>query len=240
MSANIDSSIMEERHQTILHGLVEAYIRTGEPVGSTYLKETLKLDISPATVRSILRNLEETGFITQPHTSAGRIPTDAGYRHYVDYAEGQPFDERQMRKLAANYRKLTEANPNANYTLPRMLSELSHALAVTGRLPSGEVTQSGMREVVKEDSQAGVMQEVSDFVDNIYEYLETLADLNQETTNVFIGEENPVIQAQHTSMIVKTVETSKGQKVILVIVGPKRMPYAKNVSLIDTIAKYLN
>lgn len=231
---------MEERHQTILHGLVEEYIRTGEPVGSAFLKEALHLDISPATIRNILRNLEETGFITQPHTSAGRIPTDAGYRHYVDYADGQPFTEKQVRQLAASYRKLQAAKPGLHHGLPRMLAELSHALALTGRLPSGDVSQSGLREVVQQPDSEEVIQEVSTVVDNIYDYLGALAELNHDDTDVFIGQENPVVEAEHTSMIVRTVTTPDDQKVVLMIVGPKRMPYTRNVSLLDTIAKYLN
>lgn len=75
---------LSERKATILRELVHHYIRTGEPVGSEMLAAASGLSVSPATIRNELAALEEMGFLVQPHPSAGRIPTDLGYRHYVD------------------------------------------------------------------------------------------------------------------------------------------------------------
>src|SRR3989344_201546 len=69
---------LDYRHAHLLKGLVEEYIATGKPVGSEKLLEVLDVSVSSATVRSVLRDLEEEGYVTQPHTSAGRIPTDKG------------------------------------------------------------------------------------------------------------------------------------------------------------------
>lgn len=74
----------EERRQRILAAIVRDYVSTREPVGSKALVERYGLGVSPATVRSDMAALEEAGLIAQPHTSAGRIPTDQGYRHFVD------------------------------------------------------------------------------------------------------------------------------------------------------------
>jgi heat-inducible transcriptional repressor len=76
---------LSERKATILRALVYHYIRTGEPVGSEALVTMSGLRVSPATIRNELAALEEMGYLTQPHTSAGRIPTDLGYRLYVDH-----------------------------------------------------------------------------------------------------------------------------------------------------------
>src|SRR5213080_2218738 len=73
-----------ERSRRVLAALVRAYIVSGEPVASSLLVTAAGLGVSSATVRSILARLEEDGFVQQPHTSAGRIPTDRGYRFYVD------------------------------------------------------------------------------------------------------------------------------------------------------------
>ena len=73
-----------ERQRRILARLVTEYIEQGEPVSSAWLAEHSDLGLSPATVRNILARLEEQGLVHQPHTSAGRVPTDSGYRLYVD------------------------------------------------------------------------------------------------------------------------------------------------------------
>ncbi len=75
---------LSERKAAILHALVQHYIRTGEPVGSEALAQASGLRVSSATIRNELASLEELGFLTQPHTSAGRAPTDLAYRYYVD------------------------------------------------------------------------------------------------------------------------------------------------------------
>ncbi|WP_003542310.1 heat-inducible transcriptional repressor HrcA [Desulfotomaculum nigrificans] len=75
---------MDERKQRILLAIVKDYITTAEPVGSRTISRKYKLGVSPATIRNEMSDLEEMGFIEQPHTSAGRIPSDLGYRYYVD------------------------------------------------------------------------------------------------------------------------------------------------------------
>ena len=75
---------MDERKLKILSAIVEQYIVTGEPVGSKALLDVLKMNISPATIRNEMAALEQMGYLEQPHTSAGRVPSFAGYRLYVD------------------------------------------------------------------------------------------------------------------------------------------------------------
>jgi len=77
--------IMDDRKRMVLSAIVNDYIATAEPVGSRTIVKKYKLGVSPATVRNEMADLEELGYIQQPHTSAGRIPSDRGYRYYVDY-----------------------------------------------------------------------------------------------------------------------------------------------------------
>src|SRR5688572_15914315 len=81
---NPQDSALGDRRASILRAIVAHYVTSGEPVGSKTLVERYRLGVSPATVRNEMGALEEAGLIYQPHTSAGRVPTDAGYRHYVD------------------------------------------------------------------------------------------------------------------------------------------------------------
>ena len=88
---------LDDRRAAILKAIVSDYVRGGEPIGSKRLVEEWNLGVSPATVRSDMAALEEAGLITHPHTSAGRIPTDAGYRYFVDSISGkQPLLPEQV------------------------------------------------------------------------------------------------------------------------------------------------
>jgi heat-inducible transcriptional repressor len=81
----VDQNTLSEREQLILHAVVHTFITTAEAVGSRTIVKRFNLDFSPATVRNVMADLEEAGYLQQRHTSSGRVPTDLGYRYYVDY-----------------------------------------------------------------------------------------------------------------------------------------------------------
>jgi len=84
MKQNTNIEDLNDREKNILKSVVQQFILTAAPVGSRNISKKYEMGISPATVRNIMADLEETGFINHPHTSAGRVPTDKGYRYYVD------------------------------------------------------------------------------------------------------------------------------------------------------------
>src|SRR5688572_8012955 len=93
MSNETRDESLNERAQQLLRVLVESYIRDGQPVGSRVLSRDSGLNLSSATIRNVMADLEELGFVTSPHTSAGRVPTDKGYRFFVDtLLKVQPLD----------------------------------------------------------------------------------------------------------------------------------------------------
>ncbi len=77
-------SALDDRKIAILRAVIEHYVSTGQPVGSGHVAKMPGLGVSPATIRNDMAHLEQEGFLAQPHTSAGRVPTDKGYRFYVD------------------------------------------------------------------------------------------------------------------------------------------------------------
>ena len=90
--------MVTERRRRLLQHIVDEYVRSAQPVGSNALVDRYKLGVSSATVRNDMAALEEEGYIAQPHTSAGRVPTDAGYRYYVEtlmQEESLPDDAQQ-------------------------------------------------------------------------------------------------------------------------------------------------
>ena len=92
--------MLDDRSRSLLKSLVEHYIADGQPVGSRALSKFSGLDLSPATIRNVMADLEEAGFVASPHTSAGRVPTSRGYRLFVDsLLTVQPLEARQMGEM---------------------------------------------------------------------------------------------------------------------------------------------
>lgn len=216
---------MDSRHARMLQGLVREYIRVAEPVSSAYLKKALELAVSSATVRAWLKDLEAEGFIEQPHTSAGRVPTDQGYRFYVE-------------RLRLPHREQSNRIEEGPHALVRQLSHAAHALAIAG-LPSGRVEQYGLLELMlqPEGESRYVIQEISSILDHIHDYVEEIAgDENSGRTSVYIGTENPFMFSVHTSLLVRTIQDRRGRQCVVMLLGPKRMPYSRNISLLEQVS----
>ena len=125
---------LTERAQHLLRVLVESYIREGQPVGSRNLSRDSGLNLSAATVRNVMADLEEYGFVTSPHTSAGRVPTDKGYRFFVDTLLRQrqrPDDAHMLNELNQRLEQEADRDPKALVAVAsQMLSSLTHLAGV--------------------------------------------------------------------------------------------------------------
>jgi heat-inducible transcriptional repressor len=121
---------LSTRSQGILRTIIAHYILTGEPVGSRTIAKLSWEGLSPASIRNVMSDLEEAGYLTQPHTSAGRIPTDKGYRYYVDTllpAIALPQEDRKL--IDEGLREIGGEFSEAMAAIPRLLSRLSSQVA---------------------------------------------------------------------------------------------------------------
>jgi len=142
------------RARKILYAAVAEYIGTGEPVGSRKLSKRYGLNLSPASIRNVLADLEEAGYLTQPHTSAGRVPTELGFRVFVDALV-------QMRQVGAEDRaaivkRMSELNPAEDDVIRetgKLLSALTGAAALVTSPRAGEETLSQVRFVPLREGQ---------------------------------------------------------------------------------------
>jgi len=117
--------MISERAQSLLKILVERYIAEGQPVGSRALSRASNLELSPATIRNVMADLEEMGFVTSPHTSAGRVPTPKGYRFFVDtLLTVRPMEEMERAQLAEHL-KADDPHRVVN-AASQILSDLTH------------------------------------------------------------------------------------------------------------------
>jgi heat-inducible transcriptional repressor len=121
----VETTILNERAQTLLKALVERYIADGQPVGSRALSKLTGIDLSPASIRNVMADLEEMGFIASPHTSAGRVPTARGYRMFVDtLLRIKPLASIEIHQLEGQLH--TENRQKLVSSVSHLLSELTH------------------------------------------------------------------------------------------------------------------
>src|SRR4249919_1467880 len=125
---------LDERKAAILRAIVEQYVDTALPVGSQTVTQRAGLGVSAATVRNEMSMLEREGYITQPHTSAGRVPTDRGYRYYVDHLAGvTTLAPTERRRIAEFFTSATMAMDDLLLQTSQLLTRVTaHAAVVVG------------------------------------------------------------------------------------------------------------
>lgn len=119
--------VVEQRKKTLLQWVIHYYIKTSRPVSSAVIAEEAGLDLSSATIRNVLQELENEGFLHQPHTSAGREPTDKGYRFFVDYViDVQRLASDEKERIERRYKSRTDELDSLLSETSKLLSHVSH------------------------------------------------------------------------------------------------------------------
>ncbi len=233
---------MEERYKKILAAVIEEYTNSALPVGSKILAEKYSLGVGSATIRNDMVILEKGGYLHQPHISAGRIPTDKGYRFFVEkIMEDQELSKIEQRKLQTEILKLRAQNNRLSRTTVKLLSSFSGGLAI-GRFKE-ELQDFGISELLENPEFQNIdefcrLAEALDYIDESIDVI--LKKVKDGETRIFIGKENPIKEISHCSMLVSPYTTKEGERGVLAIIGPKRMKYAKNKSLLNYFKKLIN
>ncbi|NTW30628.1 MAG: hypothetical protein HGA33_05085 [Candidatus Moranbacteria bacterium] len=234
---------MNERQKQVLAAIVEEYSKTAVPVGSQLLLEQYGFEVSSATLRNDMLALEKAGLLYQPHTSAGRIPTDKGYRFFVEeIMPDESLSLTEQRAMQKELLTLRAKHTRLGRSTAKLLSALSGNLAVAGLGDNEGLYDFGMKELLenpefRELDELCRLVEALDSLDEKFDSI--LAELSQGETKIFIGKENPIAEISNCSMMVAPYENDEGRG-ILAIIGPKRMQYAKNKSLLEHMRKLLS
>ncbi|MBP9718752.1 hypothetical protein KBD59_05680 [Candidatus Gracilibacteria bacterium] len=232
---------MEDRSRAILNAIIREFIETAEPVGSKTIVYSYKFELSPATIRNEMAELEDAGFIFQPHTSAGRIPTDTGYRLYVDsladYAEAEKIAERNLQRvLAAN--KVAKARERI-YDIVSILSQATENVSFATTPDNPHAFFLGFSNVLRQPEfsrdpmRASQVMEVLEDTDNFVKTLEQL-EIKDDDVKIYIGSENILPQIHSCGLILCRYEIG-GFKGYLGLLGPTRMRYPYNVAIVRKV-----
>jgi len=223
---------MNNRQEHLLSIIVKEHLETGLPVGSGVLVDKYGLDISPATVRNEMAELESQGYIAQPHTSAGRVPTEAAFLWLVNNLEVGKVDQIEKQVKEALEQSLKQGLKPAAKTL----AELS-GLAVFWAFHRHNVYYTGVCNLLQQPEFAnrGVIYDLSAIIDRVDEIVNEIFDKVTEEPQIMIGEDSPFGSFSGTVICkYKTEETG-----IFGIIGPLRMDYAKNFALVDYLKELL-
>lgn len=230
-----------DRRLEILRAIVDEYVETQEPVGSKAIADKRSLGISPATIRNEMAVLEEEGLITQPHTSAGRIPTDRGYRLFVDkLATVKPLSTAERRAIET----FLEGASNLDDVVRRsakLLADITKQVAVVkypkiGDSDGRQMAISGTAHLARSGEDLGsTLSPILEALEEQVVLLRLLSDVHS-TVHVTIGSEQPDTSLQSTSL----VTVGYGSDASLGILGPTRMDYASSMAAVSTVARYVS
>ncbi len=222
---------MTDRQKKILQAIVEQYAEVASPVGSSLLAKLF--NVSSATIRAEMAELERHGYIDQPHTSAGRIPTDKGYRFYVnniaESASETPAERRAEKALATRVSQGGVPDRiirNAVDTLVELTHNLGLATIGDQLYMSGLSNLFGQPEFMN----AGQVREVARLLDNLEPWLYEAA-LN-EPLSVYIGQENPIGRSAGCTLIVSRFRSSYSDRSYVGVLGPTRQSYRDVMNLV--------
>ena len=221
---------MTERQQKILAAIVEQYAEVASPVGSSLMAKVF--GVSSATIRAEMAELERMGYIMQPHTSAGRVPTDKGYRTYVNnMSEVQETSQqvRANRALAARVESggLPERTiRNAVDTLVELTHNLGMATLGDQLYMSGLSNLFGQPEFMHGNQ----VQQVASLLDNLEPWLREAAP--NEPLSVYIGAENPIGRSAGASLIISRFRSPYSDRSYIGVLGPTRQQYRDVMNLV--------
>ncbi len=238
------------RKEDVLAEIVEAYLETGMPVASQQIVER-GLECSSATIRNIMAELTEEGYLVQPHTSAGRVPTEKAYRYYLDYVLDVGADRFRKRSLK---REISRAEKEIEEEARRAES-FEDLLRITADLISELAHQTGMsvvwgrkdvylhgRNYIVDYQEFQDIKKLRDLL-TFFEMEEALYELFwrdlRDRVDVFVGEEIGVPELRECSMLISYCGKVGEKETRLGLVGPMRMDYAKNITLLEEISKEL-
>lgn len=225
---------MTDRQRAILATIIEQYAEIAVPVGSVTLAKLF--NVSSATIRSEMARLEDMGFIESPHTSSGRIPTDKGYRVYVNGITEATMSElptsinRSARAIDAHIQSQAHQADRAIRSAVNSLVELTDNMgfATIGT----ELYMNGISKLFSQPEfiEGEHVRAVASLIDNMEPWLREVAP--NEPLNVFIGSENPIGKSSGATLIISRFRSPYSDRSYIGVIGPTRQNYVRTMQLV--------
>lgn len=231
---------MTSRQADILASIIEQYAEVASPVGSALLAKVF--NVSPATIRSEMAELERMGYISQPHTSAGRVPTDKGYRFYVNAVQSQETEvstnrlDRGSRAIDTRVRHAGEPDQAIRAAVDGLVQLTRNlGLATIG----GTLYMSGLTNLFSQPEflNGSTARSVASLLDNLEPWLREAAP--NQPLSVYIGHENPIGKTSGCSLIISKFHSPYSDRSYIGVLGPTRQDYRGAIALVKSAGQSL-
>ena len=235
---------LTERKLKILQAIIMDFISNAEPVGSRTLSKMLEMNISPATIRNEMADLEEMGYLYHPHTSSGRVPSDKAYRLYVNsMMEKYELEEREKQRIKRELRAHMNELEKAIRHAIELLSDITNltSFATLEDMRNMSLFLQGMTRIFAHPEYSTIEHARSflEMVDNQERFASELA-AREQGLSITIGDENSGHIAPRSSIISATYYVDGRMVGKLGVVGPTRMRYGEITGVIEYMANNLN
>lgn len=237
---------MTERQEKILKAIIQEYINAAQPVSSETLVSHYNLNVSPATARNEMKELEKRGYLYQPHTSAGRIPTEKAYHFYIKNLQetNKNLKTKKKRKNLSGLASFAKEKDLSEFLkeVTQFLAEESDNLALGAIKGLKEIHYAGLYNLFKEPEfrDAEILTSIVKIVEQIDRYIENVFRIIPfQETRIFVGRQNPLTRFKETSLIATTCRLPRRRHGILAILGPTRMHYELNIDLLNQVKNYI-
>ena len=232
----------QARKNRVLAIVVDEYVKNVTPVGSQLLVERYRLDISPATVRNILAELEEEGYLSHPHTSAGRIPTQRGYRYFVDHLMNEiKLLEDEKTRIQAEYRQGIKELERLLEKTSEVISDLTHYTSIVSIDGGEKMFCKGMSFVAgyPEFHNFDRIRHILHALEEKERILEVINRALEKKIKIYIGSEIAYKEIEGCSLAVSSFETDGGPSGRIALLGPTRMDYERVVSTLEYFSQLM-
>lgn len=230
---------MNERQKNLLKNIIQTYIKTAEPVSSKFIAESGIFDLSPATIRNEMSELESQGYIYHPHTSAGRVPSEKGYQFYIENFLEQPkISKKEQEALNFARSKFEEFEPGLVKAMAKSIVEFSNT-AVFVAFSDRDYYYTGLSNLFSqpEFSEHHLVYSLTKVVEHLDQVIEKIFQTCDQEIKIAIGTQNPF--AKDCSSIMTKYQNGSSQG-IFGILGPLRMDYQNNFSLVKYTQELIN
>lgn len=249
---NIIESMMSQRQEALIISLINEYIDSGIPVSSKLLEKTGFFGLSSATIRAEMNDLETAGYLSQFHTSGGRVPTDRAYRHFVNNLienEDYEIDPSDQKKIKTTLAGIGHDPREINRVTAHLISELSDNMVFAGTEANDDFYKTGISSLLEfpEFQEIDRIFQLTSFFDEFenmfnmiqHDFAKTLKQLNPEFS-ISIGRENPIKNIKRETVIMAKYQLPQRQIGSITLVGPMRMDYRRNLGLVKCATEELN
>lgn len=228
----------KKRREDVLALIVAKYVETAEPVGSRFVAQ--RLGLSSATIRNVMADLEDMGLVTHPHTSAGRIPTDKGYRYYIEsLLRLRDLNEHTAKSIKEEYNKLVRSSDELLERTAHFVSELTNYIGLTSFDDYHKLYLDGTSHIIEQPEFKDIkrLYTVLKCLENKDQMLSLLGhDAESDRLTVYIGKESGTGYLADCSIVTRGYKVKDKVRGRVGVIGPKRMLYERVIPAVEFLA----